>query len=151
MSNRIAICSSCGSELPSEEAICQKCDIALAVPKENIQEGKYICPSCACRFNEPNSVLYPSHTAWYFPKKGYRLQCPHCGSLIKDCLSKELTQTEKMIATSLILLSIFLPGKPYSGAVLVLIFIIVTFSRKQRAMLSVKSEETRYALENKST
>ena len=88
MTDQTLPCAQCAKPLDSADSICAFCDKAVALAQATRgAHGKYHCPKCTLKFDQPNTKLTPEIVPWYrmHPEKPC---CPHCGIFIRSKYSK---------------------------------------------------------------
>lgn len=79
MTTAVHQCANCGAPLASADAICARCDQALA----EVDYGPHVCPACGRSFDEPPKRPYPPGRPWYLPQTLVP-NCPHCFAWLQD-------------------------------------------------------------------
>lgn len=137
-------CENCGAILASPDAVCLRCERELT---ESPFFGKYRCPNCASRFDQPALGWWPPNVPWYRPQI-QKPECPQCKAYLRDRKTFELTIFERWGMRALVFASIFSPWRPGTQIVALAIFVpwsITYYLRWRKARSSVLVEEERYA------
>jgi uncharacterized paraquat-inducible protein A len=136
-------CSNCGRLLPAANAICPICDQELSPNKDT---GRYRCPSCYNRFDQPALALWPPHAKWYQPQE-QKAQCPYCKLFLRDKKVLRLTWIDWVTGGALVVAANIWHLKIAIAGILLLGIVSVQLVRQRRAWKSVRCEEERYAVE----
>jgi hypothetical protein len=139
-------CENCGAPLLAEDAICARCDSELKQPNVDPNNGRYRCPHCNCKFENPNEALWPPSAKWYQPQSP-RPQCPHCHAYLRDKTVIYRSPMELVWTLLVISASVFSPWKPGTQIMLLVIFCTVEVIRWHRIKLNRQIGENRYELE----
>jgi hypothetical protein len=134
-------CTNCDRALPTADAICTYCEEVFSLLPIT---GRYSCPNCTKRFEDPTEAYFPASAKWYHPRHIHP-QCPHCLTFLRDKMRPSNSWIEILSFPALgIIQTIYrLPIKIYLLGVFILISI--TLIRWSRAKSSVRVEEERYA------
>jgi hypothetical protein len=91
MTDQALQCAQCAKPLDSTDSVCAFCDkpevLTQATHATSATHGKYHCPKCTLKFDQPDTKLTPEIVPWYrmHPEKPC---CPHCGTFIRSKYSK---------------------------------------------------------------
>ncbi|MFZ6770789.1 hypothetical protein ACO0LM_27350 [Undibacterium sp. Di26W] len=141
MTNSVFQCANCGAPLASANAICPRCEPEFSAPDKHT--GKYRCPDCACRFDQPDIAIWPSNAKWYRPQI-QKAKCPHCQTLLRDRTVIQRSRTEMALMLAIIVASAFSTWRPGTQIILLAVLLVSEFLRKQAAAKSLVIEEDRY-------
>ena len=108
-------CESCGASLPSPDAVCAQCEPQLSRPDETGVAGKFRCPNCTLRFDQPTKVQWPQNARWYVPQQ-VKQQCPHCKVLVRESNFRPFSALDVFIVLVLALLARVCIPHPYTSA-----------------------------------
>lgn len=139
-------CVNCGGPLPSPHAVCSRCEGEFSSPTGAM--GKYRCPSCSCRFDQPGLAWWPPGARWYWPQT-QKPQCPHCNSFLRDKKIPAFSFRESAGVAALVIASSFSPWRPGTQIALLVLLVLVEIARWRHATSSVPVEEERYAAEKR--
>lgn len=143
MTNSKFQCANCSAPLASANAICRHCESEFSAPDRHT--GKYHCPQCDCRFDQPGIALCPADAKWY-QQQIQKPQCPHCRAVLRDRTVIQRSRTEDVVILLVIFLSVFSPWR-YGQISVLLILITIEWLRKRALNKALVAEEDRYVCE----
>lgn len=159
MSPSLSRCAHCGATLPAPDAVCPQCDLVLSREAGSPTHGRYRCPACDGRFDQPAQGWWPPNVPWYRPQDA-KPQCPHCQAWLQDRTEPAISRTEwwgiGALALALGMALSWLLSRasvarewrqPITLAVLYGLFWWWQSRRRRQARASISVEEARYALE----
>lgn len=164
MSGRLSHCAQCGAPLPAPDAVCPKCDLELSSQTGSPAHGRYRCPHCSSRFDQPLQGWWPPNVPWYRPQDP-KPQCPYCQAFLRDRTVETFSRAEWAgIWVVMFAVGTALPWalskwpwareQPLLRQLITLaavfgVFWLLRSRRRRQARASIALEEERYALEER--